>query len=527
VFLDVDSIMPGTDFERQIEEGLDSSAVLLVIIGRDWQRPEGDRRGLEDPADFVRLEVSLALAKGIPTVPVLIDSTPMPPAEDLPEPMRPLVRMQAVRLSSANWDLDISRVIDVVIRHIDSRSGPPKWRTWRALSVAGIVVAALAAVIVVVINLVAPSPSRVPAVSAIAAVRAVAVPDRLTMRLLNTPLMAADIPQGTSAEPARLSGVVTGAQSSGLTAEVRVIFSGPAAELEIDYLVFDKISDATSRFYSHGPLPNNYSATGQHFASPGVRDPTDCRIGTDATGLSWACQTLSGNVVSTSEIVESNGSSGAELEMKMAVDAIRHLQATAGSVPSPPTLVPASGSTASLRADTLEARLSRPFPASLIPLELGSDVTVTTSVADPSPPGLFQRKRITVASAASGSDFSNNFMFFYVFNTAGDALSWFQSGLHPGDKDGNPYISTSGITFPSGFSAQQQIRCGNYMHPGAHSGPAAGFTICYTLWGNVVIESVSALVANQQNSEPGSADANIPISLARSALLRIEQVATS
>jgi hypothetical protein len=54
--MDVDSIAPGADFVQKIEEAIDSSGVVLVLIGRDWVSRDQHEGLLDDPTDFIRLE---------------------------------------------------------------------------------------------------------------------------------------------------------------------------------------------------------------------------------------------------------------------------------------------------------------------------------------------------------------------------------------------------------------------------------------------------------------------------------------
>src|SRR5579862_4165414 len=65
VFMDVSDINPGVDFRQAIDENVSSCGVLLAIIGPQWAsitNSTGERR-LDDPNDFVRLEVAAALAR--------------------------------------------------------------------------------------------------------------------------------------------------------------------------------------------------------------------------------------------------------------------------------------------------------------------------------------------------------------------------------------------------------------------------------------------------------------------------------
>jgi TIR domain len=92
IFKDVDSIPFGVDFRSHMQTVLGSCDVVLVIIGDHWLNAadsEGAHR-LDDPADFVRVEVETALQRSIPVVPVLVHGASMPKMQELPEPMQPL-----------------------------------------------------------------------------------------------------------------------------------------------------------------------------------------------------------------------------------------------------------------------------------------------------------------------------------------------------------------------------------------------------------------------------------------------------
>jgi hypothetical protein len=99
VFMDFDSIPYGVDFREHIKHMIDRSKVLIAIIGPDWSGKRRQRaRRIDDPADFVRLEIAYALQRGIPVIPVLINDTPMPKAPDLPSDIEALAFRNAVTL---------------------------------------------------------------------------------------------------------------------------------------------------------------------------------------------------------------------------------------------------------------------------------------------------------------------------------------------------------------------------------------------------------------------------------------------
>src|SRR5689334_17048460 len=100
VFMDVDSIAPGSDFHEAIGRAVAASDVLLALIGPAWATAADDRgrRRLDDPDDLVRAEIQAALDHGLRVIPVLVDGAHLPDDDAIPTPLRPMRRRQAVRL---------------------------------------------------------------------------------------------------------------------------------------------------------------------------------------------------------------------------------------------------------------------------------------------------------------------------------------------------------------------------------------------------------------------------------------------
>jgi hypothetical protein len=114
VFMDVDSIPPGANFRETLEGWVDQCDVLLALIGPGWvdaRDPKTNRRRLDNPSDFVRVEIGEALARGIPVVPVLIDGAPMPDIRVLPEDLKELVDRQAVFVEYRTFYADVEQLI--------------------------------------------------------------------------------------------------------------------------------------------------------------------------------------------------------------------------------------------------------------------------------------------------------------------------------------------------------------------------------------------------------------------------------
>src|SRR5262245_12410284 len=86
VFKDIDSIPLGADFRKVLEATVSRCRVFLAVIGNRWvtiTKEDGSRR-LDDPDDFVRVEVEGALAGEQPLIPVLVDLAKMPSGDQLP-----------------------------------------------------------------------------------------------------------------------------------------------------------------------------------------------------------------------------------------------------------------------------------------------------------------------------------------------------------------------------------------------------------------------------------------------------------
>jgi hypothetical protein len=112
VFMDVDSIQPGADFEQEVIDAVAACDVLLAVIGREWiglADAAGNRR-IDDEHDLVRVEIATALARDVRVVPVLINGATVPDAASLPAGLHALSRRQAVELNDRTFRSDIERL---------------------------------------------------------------------------------------------------------------------------------------------------------------------------------------------------------------------------------------------------------------------------------------------------------------------------------------------------------------------------------------------------------------------------------
>src|SRR4051812_41000464 len=116
LFIDVDHIPAGTDFVAHLNSQMAECDVILVVIGANWLsvRDESGARRLDNPDDFVGIEIAAALARDIRVIPVLVDGARMPKASELPDPIKPLVRRNAVEVRNTNFGRDAEALVDQI-----------------------------------------------------------------------------------------------------------------------------------------------------------------------------------------------------------------------------------------------------------------------------------------------------------------------------------------------------------------------------------------------------------------------------
>jgi TPR repeat protein len=112
VFFDVDNIAPGLDFVDILSERVGKCDALIAVIGKTWVSSAyvHDQRRLDDPNDFVRIEIEAALERKIRVIPVLVDGAPMPRLDDLPDSLKKFTRRQGIEVSHSRFDSDVDRL---------------------------------------------------------------------------------------------------------------------------------------------------------------------------------------------------------------------------------------------------------------------------------------------------------------------------------------------------------------------------------------------------------------------------------
>ena len=117
VFKDVDSIPLGVDFRTFLDEQVAKCEVFLAVIGRDWIKKRGSKgkSRLDDPGDFVCIEIESALKRKIPVIPVMVSGATIPPAERLPVSIQDLSYRHGIVV---RVDPDFHRDMDRLIEYL-------------------------------------------------------------------------------------------------------------------------------------------------------------------------------------------------------------------------------------------------------------------------------------------------------------------------------------------------------------------------------------------------------------------------
>ncbi|MEM9151810.1 MAG: toll/interleukin-1 receptor domain-containing protein [Cyanobacteria bacterium P01_F01_bin.3] len=118
VFKDVDDIPYGADFVTHLDKAVAGCDVFIPLIGKNWLNvtdAQGHRR-LDDPNDFVRIEIASALNRDILVLPILLSGATMPSASQLPENLQSLARRNAARV---RYDPDFHRDMERIIKSLE------------------------------------------------------------------------------------------------------------------------------------------------------------------------------------------------------------------------------------------------------------------------------------------------------------------------------------------------------------------------------------------------------------------------
>jgi len=128
VFMDVRGIQAGQLFDAVIKERADSSKVMLAVIGESWLSEDGAQR-LRSPDDYVRKELEIGLRRKERVIPVLIEQGPYLTADKLPETLRDIADLQALRVTHQAFQNDAEQLREVTKDRLERMSSGGK-RAW-------------------------------------------------------------------------------------------------------------------------------------------------------------------------------------------------------------------------------------------------------------------------------------------------------------------------------------------------------------------------------------------------------------
>ena len=113
LFMDVDNIPVGINFDEYLKSQVAACDVVLSVIGPNWlnAKDEANQRRLDKPDDFVAIELAAALARNILVIPVLVDGTRMPKASELPDSLKPFALRNAIPVRNTNFGSDTEQLI--------------------------------------------------------------------------------------------------------------------------------------------------------------------------------------------------------------------------------------------------------------------------------------------------------------------------------------------------------------------------------------------------------------------------------
>ena len=116
VFLDRERLQAGRDWSKGLAEAIGAARIVLAVMGPRWINAADDwgRRRIDDPEDWVRIELATALQRGIPVIPLMLDGFQAPPPEALNDALSGLALQQSHPLQNASWMSDVQHLIDLL-----------------------------------------------------------------------------------------------------------------------------------------------------------------------------------------------------------------------------------------------------------------------------------------------------------------------------------------------------------------------------------------------------------------------------
>lgn len=113
VFMDVDNLLAGKRFDKELKNAIAQTTVFLAVIGPRWMELLKERQASGE-RDYVHEEVAAALARELLVIPVLIEGGTLPRQNELPEDVRDLALHQKHEISHEHFGRDVEGLISAI-----------------------------------------------------------------------------------------------------------------------------------------------------------------------------------------------------------------------------------------------------------------------------------------------------------------------------------------------------------------------------------------------------------------------------
>jgi 4a-hydroxytetrahydrobiopterin dehydratase len=131
VFMDRAEIRAGERWAERLDKELARSTVVVALIGPNWlklQDEKDHRRRIDGPNDWVRRELSTALAGGKEVIPIYVgDAELIVDSSKLPADLADLPARQPVELTEASWNDGMAKLVRTLER-FGLRAARPDFR---------------------------------------------------------------------------------------------------------------------------------------------------------------------------------------------------------------------------------------------------------------------------------------------------------------------------------------------------------------------------------------------------------------
>jgi TIR domain len=111
VFMDIDTVPPGEEFDGYIDEILRDCYLCIVVIGQRWS-PEH----LHTADDWVRREIIIAFQREVRVIPALFDGARLPNTANLPPELSQLTRCQTYDFGAGR---NFKRLVSDLLTNVD------------------------------------------------------------------------------------------------------------------------------------------------------------------------------------------------------------------------------------------------------------------------------------------------------------------------------------------------------------------------------------------------------------------------